>query len=178
MLLSRNRSVNKEAKSWNLHSDSSTHWGDTANHMCKVGAWRRWCPSVVVTNRAWQSGNSRHLRLMREWSAVIIIVHSKGTRNLKSDTVWSCKTVSDQHGGMGWGLEVTPRKFKMISNTMLTHFRKPHPIYLGAQDEDLEVNMFPLFPHLPHLIYQQSCHFPPKYIANPSTSLSPKVLPC
>lgn len=108
--------MNAEAKAWKLHSDSSTNGGNTANHMCKVGAWRRRCPRVMVTNKAWQSGNSGHLRVMRD----TITVQSKGTRNLKSDTVWSYKTVSGHHGGVGWGWEVTLRKLKSISNTMLT----------------------------------------------------------
>lgn len=66
-------------------------------------------------------------------------------------------------GGSGW-LEVTTWMFKSISEKMLTpstptkpdlaHFQKQHPIYLGAQDQDLEVKLFPPFPYLPHLIHQ------------------------
>lgn len=46
-------------------------WADireTRLYTCMVGAWRRWCPTVMATNKVWQCGNRRHLGVMREWS--------------------------------------------------------------------------------------------------------------
>lgn len=45
----------------------------------------------------------------------------------------------------------------------------PHPSRF--QEQDLGVNLLPLFLYLPLLIYQQSCHLPPQHIPNPSISL-------
>lgn len=87
--------TNKEAKAWNVPPDSSTKIGLVSGKHASTCAWLGYGEDGA--QQSWQQtkyGSLATVDILEQWgngASDIQRAHSKGTRNMKSDTVRSCR---------------------------------------------------------------------------------------